>query len=83
MRTVFLAAALAALSASGVQAACVSQPDSSDTRYVENGVRQTLCLNDELDERTQSLDEQTRYRVDLNFQMKKLQLDMQRRFDRF
>lgn len=45
---------LAVLPAGSVLAACYNLPDDARSHYVENGTRQMLCLQDELNAATQA-----------------------------
>ncbi len=71
MRTLLTAIALTALPASA-QAYCFPVPDTADTAYVENSLRRTLCLQQELEQSTR--DRALRTLIDA--QLSQLQRDM-------
>jgi hypothetical protein len=51
MRTLFATAMFLAL-ASGAEAYCFPVPDTADTNYVNNDLKRTLCLQNELAQST-------------------------------
>ena len=52
MRTFLAAFAVMALTSGAAQAYCPSVPDDAGSRYVENGLARSVCLQDELDYET-------------------------------
>jgi hypothetical protein len=72
MRTILAIAALLALT-SGAEAYCYSVPDTAQTGYVENNLRRTICIQDELG---QSMELQSR-QTEVGAALSKMQRDMQ------
>jgi hypothetical protein len=63
---------------SQAQAVCFSVPETASSRYVNNGVAQTLCQHDELSDRSRRIDNQVQIdsmRTDLQ------RLQIERKFD--
>jgi hypothetical protein len=63
---------------SQAQAVCFTQPDTASSRYVNNGVAQTLCQQDALSNKSRTIDDKAQLdslRIDLQ------RLQIQRKFD--
>lgn len=65
MRTLMSALAIIALS-TGAQAACFPIPDTAASNYVDNSLRHTLCLQDQLSQSTDEHERQTQTDATLN-----------------
>jgi len=72
MRIIIATAAFLAL-ATGAQAYCYSAPDTAETHYGDNGLRRTLCLQNEL---VQSTNQRVQKQL-LDQTLSKLQRDLQ------
>ena len=74
MRILLATFALIALS-TGARAYCFPVPDDASTGYVENDLKRTICIQDELAQSTNERAQQSQ----LNSTLSKLQRDIQQR----
>jgi hypothetical protein len=66
------------LMTSQAQAVCFSVPETASSRYVNNGVAQTLCQQDELSDKSRRIEDEVEidsFRTDIQ------RLQIERRFD--
>ncbi|HEY4200940.1 MAG TPA: hypothetical protein VGM83_10285 [Devosiaceae bacterium] len=66
MRALILGLTVAFLAAGAAQARCPTAPDGASSNYVNNGTQRSICLQDELSNKTKQLEEQTRINSQLN-----------------
>jgi len=79
IKILFAVPVLTALLTASASAACTSVPDGPQSRYVENGERRIVCLNNELLDRNRQVTLDTRLKS-LSNQIQRLEL--QNRFDK-
>lgn len=78
IKILFAVPVLALLLTGAASARCIAQPDGPQSRYVENGERRIICLNDELAATSRQIE--LKARIDsLSTQIQRIEL--QNRFD--
>lgn len=78
LKPITIAAFAVMAAATPAFAVCPTQPDGVESRYVENGQSRSLCLNQELNDSSERLRDETRYQDLLNSVQRNA---IQRRFD--